>query len=50
MENFTFREMYVGEMLMEKNVAFLSSVVYHFGELLKSANMAFVWNKTLISL
>ena len=33
-----------------KIVAFLSSVVYYFGDLLKSANMAFVRHKTFISL
>ena len=34
----------------EKIVAFLSSVVYYFGDLLKSADMAFVRHKTFISL
>ena len=33
-----------------KIVAFLSSVVYYFGDLLKTANMAFVRHKTFISL
>ena len=33
-----------------KIVAFLSSVVYYFGDLLKSANMAFVQHETFISL
>ena len=47
---FTFKEMHIGEKIKEKIVAFLSSVVYYFGDLLKSANMAFVRNKTSISL
>ena len=34
----------------EKIVMFLASVVYYFGDLLKSANMAFVQNKTFIGL
>ena len=50
MENFTFREMHVGEKIEEKIVAFLSSVVYYFRNLLKSVDMAFVWHKTFISL
>ena len=33
-----------------KIAAFLSSVVYYFGDLLKSANMSFVRYKTFISL
>ena len=33
-----------------KIVMFLSSVVYYFGDFLKSANMAFVQNKTFIGL
>ena len=33
-----------------KIVAFLSSVVYYFEDLLKSADMAFVRHKTFISL
>ena len=33
-----------------KIVAFLSSVFYYFGDLLKTANMAFVLHKTFISL
>ena len=33
-----------------KIVAFLSSVVYYFGDLLKTANLAFVRHKTFISL
>ena len=32
-----------------KTVAFLFSVVYYFGDLLKSANMAFVRHRILIS-
>ena len=33
-----------------KIVLFLSSVLYYFGDLLKSTNMSFVRLKTLISL
>ena len=33
-----------------KIVAFLSSVVYYFGDLLKSANITFLRHKTFISL
>ena len=49
-ENFTFREMHVGEKSIRKIAAFLSSVIYYFGDLLKSASRALVQNKTFISL
>ena len=46
--NFTSREMLVGEMLMgNRGVSF---VVCYFGDLLKSANMAFVRHKIFLSL
>ena len=45
MENFTFREMHVGEKIEEKIVAFLSPVVYYLGDLLKSAAMALYGTK-----
>ena len=35
MENFTFREMHVGEKSKRKFVAFLSPIVYYLGDLLK---------------
>ena len=35
MENFTFREMQVGEKSKRKFVAFLSPIVYYLGDLLK---------------
>ena len=50
MENFHFQRDAYRRKIKEKIVAFLSSVVYYFGDLLKSANMAFVRNKTFISL
>ena len=51
MENFTFREIHVGDWKIDwKIVAFLSYVVYYFGNLLKSANRALEQNKTFISL
>ena len=52
MENCTFREKHVGEKSNIKSYlkAFLSSIVYYFGDLLKSADMAFVRHKTFISL
>ena len=50
MEHFTFREMHISEKIDWKIVAFLSYVVYYFGDLLKSANRALVQNKTFISL
>ena len=37
MENFTFREMHVGEKSKRKFLAFLSIIVYYLGDLLKSA-------------
>ena len=45
MKIFTFREMHEGEKLMGKIVAFLSSVIYYLGDLLKSANRTFLWDK-----
>ena len=50
MENFTFRKMHVGDEINGKIVAFLSSVVYYFEDLLKSGNKALVQNETFISL
>ena len=47
MENFTFREMHVGEKIEEKIVAFLSLVVYYFGDLLKSGNRALVTEQNI---
>ena len=49
MENFTFRDA-CRRKIKGKIVAFLSTVVYYSGDLLKSANMAFVRHKTFISL
>ena len=50
MKNFTFREIHVGERSMGKIVAFLYSVVYYFGDLLKTGNKALVRKKTFIIL
>ena len=50
MENFTFREMQIGEKIDGKIVAFLSSIVYYFEDLLKSGNRALIQYKTFISL
>ena len=50
MENFKFKEMHVGKKINGKIVAFLSSVIYYFEDLLKSGDRALVHNKTFISL
>ena len=50
MENFTFREMHVGENQWENRSVSLSSVVYYCEDLLKSGNGALVQNKIFISL
>ena len=48
-EIFTFKEMDVGEMWIGKS-SFITSFVYYFGDLLKSAKMAFLRHMTFISL
>ena len=51
MENFTLKEICVARRNVgQKIVPFLCSVVYYFGDLLKSANRAFVRKETFISL
>ena len=52
MENCTFREKQAGEKSNIKSYrkAFLYSVVYYFGEFLKSAGIVFVRHKIFISL